>query len=203
MEYEKIIELLKEEKRYAKENYIPIMRDRTSKLLYDYISNSNMENVLEIGTAIGYSGSIMLLSNPNVKLQTVDINEKSLGVASNTFKKLGIENRVQLNKVDAKVFIDKLLESSQKFDFILLDGPKGQYINYLNILKNLLNKNGLIFADNIFLGGMVESNEKIPHRKRTMVVNLRKYLEEVKKSPFETEIFRIEDGVAITKIRES
>jgi len=203
MEYEKIIELLKEEKRYAKENYIPIMRDRTSKLLYDYISNSNMENVLEIGTAIGYSGSIMLLSNPNVKLQTVDINEKSLGVASNTFKKLGIENRVQLNKVDAKVFIDKLLESSQKFDFILLDGPKGQYINYLPILKNLLNKNGLIFADNIFLGGMVESNEKIPHRKRTMVVNLRKYLEEVKKSPFETEIFRIEDGVAITKIRES
>ena len=68
------------------------------------------------------------------------------------------------------------------------------------MLIELLNDDGVIFADNVLLQGMVESTEKIPHRKRTMVVNLRKYLERVNNYPFKTELIRIEDGIAITRI---
>ena len=88
-----------------------------------------------------------------------------------------------------------------KFDMIFLDGAKGQYINYLPILTKLLNDNGVIFADNVLLHGMVESAEKIPHKKRTMVVNLRQYLQVVSQLPYETELIRMEDGIAITKYK--
>ena len=65
----------------------------------------------------------------------------------------------------------------------------------------MLEKNGAIFADNVLLGGMVESEDIIPHKKRTMVVNLRKYLKAVNAYPFETELIRLEDGIAITKVK--
>jgi predicted O-methyltransferase YrrM len=48
---------------------------------------------------------------------------------------------------------------------------------------------------------MVESKEKIPHRKRTMVVNLRKYLEVTNSGELQTELVRIEDGIAITRYK--
>ena len=75
------------------------------------------------------------------------------------------------------------------------------FLNYLPNLIQLLDDDGVIFADNVLLHGMVESNERIPHKKRTMVVNLRKYLDIVSREPFETELLRLEDGIAITKYK--
>ena len=101
---------------------------------------------------------------------------------------------------DAKYHIQKLLNENKKYDMIFLDGAKGQYINYLQTLAKLLKDDGVIFADNVLLHGMVESDKKIPHKKRTMVVNLRKYLEVVNSYPYKTELIRLEDGIAITKV---
>ena len=114
---------------------------------------------------------------------------------------MGFSNHVNMYLGDAKDVLAELKLNKYKFDMIFLDGAKGQYINYLPTLIDLLNTDAVIFADNVLLQGMVESNEKIPHRKRTMVVNLRRYLEAVNKSPFETEIIRLEDGIAITKYK--
>jgi len=202
MEFNELIKSLELEKKYAKDFFVPIIRDKSARFLYDYVNKLSPNNILEIGTAIGYSGSIMLSACDNATLYTVDINEKSLLVANNTFEKLGYKDRVYINKKDALDYVKELAESNIKFDFVFLDGPKGQYITYLPYLTKLLSSEGVIFADNVLLDGMVESNEKIPHRKRTMVVNLRKYLEVVNNMPYETELIRLEDGIAITKLKE-
>jgi len=202
MEFNELIKSLELEKKYAKDFFVPIIRDKSARFLYDYVNKLSPNNILEIGTAIGYSGSIMLSACDNATLYTVDINEKSLLVANNTFEKLGYKDRVYINKKDALDYVKELAESNIKFDFVFLDGPKGQYISYLPYLTKLLSSEGVIFADNVLLDGMVESNEKIPHRKRTMVVNLRKYLEVVNNMPYETELIRLEDGIAITKLKE-
>lgn len=201
MNYSKIIELLSEERLYAKENFIPIIRNKSSEYLYETVKSLGSINILEIGTAIGYSGSIMLLANDSSMLTTMDINEKSLAVANKTFERLGLKDRVEIFNKDAKDVLVDLVNLKKKFDFIFLDGPKGQYIKYLPLLTDLLVDDGIIFADNIFLDGMVNSDKKIPHRKRTMVVNIRKYLEIVKSLPYETKIVDIEDGIAITKVK--
>ena len=200
MEFKQIINKLQDEKLYAKENFIPIIRDKSAEYLYDFIKEHKFKKVLEIGTAIGYSGSI-ILSASDLTLCTVDINEKSLEIAEKTFTKLNFQNRVKVYNDDAKNFLKLLIKENQKFDMIFLDGAKGQYIYYLDDLTELLVDGGYIFADNVLLQGMVESSEKIPHRKRTMVVNLRKYLDKINKYPYQSELLRIEDGIAITKVK--
>lgn len=200
MDFKDIFNKLSDVREYAEENFIPIIRDKSAEFMFNFVKNNNIKNILEIGTAIGYSGSILLSSSLG-NLVTVDKNEKSIQIAKETFEMMGFSNRVEVYCEDAFDLINKLQDKNRRFDMIFLDGAKGQYIKYLPILTNLLNDKGVIFADNVLLRGMVESKEKIPHRKRTMVVNLRKYLSVVSNDPYETELLHIEDGMAITKVK--
>ena len=200
MEYDEILNKLTDERLYAQENFIPIIRSESAKFLYDYVRDNGFCNVLEVGTAIGYSGSLILSAGAEV-LETIDINENSLQVARNVFDRLGFGSRVKIYNNDARIVLKEMVASGKKFDMIFLDGAKGQYINYLPDLKKLLYTGGVIFADNVLLQGLVESKDKIPHRKRTMVVNLRRYLQEVSDGCFETELIRLEDGIAISKYK--
>ena len=200
MEFNDIIKKLEKEKAYAKLNYIPIIRDQSAKFLYDFVYENKLKNVLEIGTAIGYSGSI-ILSAGALKLTTIDKNYDYIQIAKKTFEKFRFLDQVQILNDDAFNVIKILEKENKKFDMIFLDGPKGQYIKYLPILKNLLNNGGVIFADNVLLHGLIEQKGIIPHKKRTMVINLRKYLDLVNSDPFVTKIIRLEDGIAITKLK--
>lgn len=200
MDFEKILKLLEDEHTYANLNYVPIIRDKSAKFLYDFVKKNNIKKVLEIGTAIGYSGSLMISAGVE-NLITVDIDENYLEIARLTFQKCNYFDKVSIIHEDAKSVIERLVCENEKFDMIFLDGAKGQYINYLDNLIKLIGRDGVIFADNVLLHGMVESLEKIPHRKRTMVVNLRKYLDRVNRFPFETELIRLEDGIAITRYK--
>ena len=65
----------------------------------------------------------------------------------------------------------------------------------------MLSDDGVILADNVLLQGMVESNEVPSHKHRSMVMHLRDYLEAITHYPYETELIRMEDGLAITKYR--
>ena len=198
MSFEEIMNKLSWHIKYAKDNYVPIIRSESAKFLYNFVLSNNVKTVLEIGTAIGYSGSIMLSAGIK-RLVTIDINKSNQDIAIDTFENLGFKDFVETICEDAKTVLPKLIERNEKFDMIFLDGAKGQYIYYLPNLIELLNENGIIFADNVLLQGMVESREKIPHRKRTMVVNLRKYLARVEEKDFETRLIRLEDGIAISK----
>ena len=198
MEYKEIIDNLEDSRNYAKKNYVPIIREESSRYLFDFVRNNNIKSILEIGTAIGYSGSIMLSCGID-KLVTVDKNPAYLEIARENFDRLGFKDRVEVFEGDAKDIIVKLCESGYKFDMVFLDGAKGQYFRYLPILTKMLNDGGIIFADNVLLQGLVEGDDFVPHKKRSMVVNLRKYLDIVNNYPYSTEMVRIEDGMAITK----
>ena len=94
--------------------------------------------------------------------------------------------------------LSDLVQSSQKFDLIFLDGPKGQYIKYLPFLKQLLNEGGVIFADNVGLLGLVANQEKVNHKNRTMVRNMQSFLNEIQTdSDFNSNIYDIDDGYAV------
>lgn len=200
MEFEKIVEVLTDEYDYAKNNYVPIIRDESAKYLYNFVKENKIKNVLEIGTAIGYSGSIILSAGAE-KLTTIDINHDYLNIAKNTFEKCGFSDFVSVYEEDAKLVLPRLCEKCEKFDMVFLDGAKGQYIRYLPVLTKLLSQGGVIFADNVLLHGLVEKDGVVPHRKRTMVVNLREYLNVVNEYPYETELIRLEDGIAITRYK--
>lgn len=198
MEYQEIIDKLEGSRLYAKDNFVPIIREESSRYLFDFIKKNNIKTVLEIGTAIGYSGSIMMAAGLE-KLVTIDKNAEYLKLARENFASLGFQDKIESFEGDAKDIILELCAKGYKFDMIFLDGAKGQYIRYLPTLTKMLNDNGLIFADNVLLHGLVEGDEFVPHKKRSMVVNLRKYLKTIDEYPYSTELIRLEDGIAITR----
>lgn len=188
---------LKELRKYASENSVPVIREKSSLLLADLVKKHKAKNILEIGTAIGYSGSIMLECGEDIKLTTIEKNTQSASIARKTFIEKGFEKRTCLIEGDAKEVIAKLAKEKKQYDFIFLDGPKGQYIKYLPVLKGLLTNGGVLVADNIFLHGMVLSEEKICHKHRTMVNNLRKFIEAISHDvELETKLYDIEDGMS-------
>lgn len=189
---------------YARENHIPVLLDDTAKLLFSKINNQKPKNVLEIGTAIGYSGTLILNAS-NCKLTTIEKDEASFNLAKHHFEKFGLTNRVNQILGDALEELNNLVKLNKKFDFIFLDGPKGQYIKYLPILKQLINNSGVLFADNVFFKRMIFIEGTIPHRKRTIVVNLRKFLETVKTDNnfYNIEILDVGDGVLIANYKEN
>lgn len=188
-------------KAYAKANYIPIVRDQTAKRLTELCQSLCPSKILEIGTAIGYSG-ILMLKSCNAKLHTIEKDEVRAEKAKENFKNHAVNDRVVLYLDDAQKVIEELCSKNKKFDLIFLDGAKGQYIKYYPYLKRLLNGGGILFTDNIYLHGFVLAGGEVPHKHRSMVVNLRKYIETLKQdSDFETTFYDIDDGFSISRLK--
>lgn len=184
----------------AREGYIPIIRDNTAQALINVCKEKSPKKILEIGTAIGYSG-LLMLQNCQAYLYTIEKDEQRLAEAEKNFKLFGQEARVKLILDDALIALEKLCKDNEKFDLIFLDGAKGQYIKYYPLIKKLLNRDGILFTDNIYMHGMVKSEGKIAHKHRSMVVNLRKYIELLKNDKdFTTNFYDIDDGYSISKL---
>ena len=193
-------EFFEELKIYASQKRVPIIRDKSALFLQEQIKELCPKEILEIGTAIGYSACLMLSCCESAKITTVELKETSYNKALENFKKAGIENQVETFNCDALEFLQSISTSEKKYDFIFLDGPKGQYYKYLPYCKNLLNQKGVIFADNIFLQGLTYSKEPIKHKHRAMVNNMRKFVDMIENDEdLQTNIYDIEDGIAIIK----
>lgn len=183
--------------KFARENHIPVLLDDSAKFLAKFVKDKQFQNILEIGTAVGYSGSIMLLASPNAYLTTIEINEESFNKAITTFKTLNLSSRVQQLLGDGFEHITKLNEQGKKYDLIFLDGPKGQYLKYYTVLLQMLTDGGCLLVDNVLFHGLVRSNEDVGHKKRAMVTKLRKFMNEIEtRQDLTTTIHPIGDGIA-------
>ena len=193
----KFMEKKEDFKGFNKDEYVPILRDESISFLYDLAKKLQPKKILEIGTYIGYSASILLSSSPNCTLDTVEIKEENANLARENLKNFG--ERAKVFCQDAKDFIETKLKEKKKYDFIFLDGPKGQYIRYLPILKELLESGGVLVADNVYFHGMVKMEGKIPHKHRSIVNNLRQFINEISiDSNLQTTIYDIGDGISVS-----
>ena len=189
---------LEQLKNYARKRYIPVMLDDTRQLLLDTVARVQPLSILEIGTAIGYSGIVMLTAAPNATLNTMEMDETLAALARQNFQQAEVLHRVNLFVGDAREIVTRL---TGKYDFIFLDGPKGQYLHFLPYLIDVLETNGTLFCDNVLYKGLVE---KVPEDKRhkhiTVARNMHAFLDEITSDPrFDTVLHRIGDGVTVSK----
>ncbi len=176
-------------------DYCPFIREKTEELLINLLKENAPKSILEIGTFLGYSASLMAEVCPQSSITTLEKNETNFIDANKNLQ--GVSN-VEIINIDAMEFLQN--NSEKKYDFIFLDGPKGQYYKYLPYLKQMLNKQGVLFVDDILYYGLVSSEEKIVHKHRSLVNNLRKFIDLIKTdSDLETNIYDFDDGVAIIK----
>lgn len=182
---------------FEKHDYAPMVREKTEKLLIELLKNKKPKRVLEIGTFLGYSASVILNECPECFLKTIEKDNQNALDAKQNLETLGFTGRFDIVCCDAIDFLQQA--NKEKYDFIFLDGPKGQYYKYYPFLKGLLNKGGVLMADDIMYYGLVKSDEKIVHKHRSIVNNLRKFLQMITTdNEVETIVYDFEDGVSIS-----
>lgn len=184
----------------SRDDYMPFIRDESAKILFDICQKEKPKNILEIGTAVGYSALLMLEGAKESFVTTIEKDEKRAQEAKVNFEKNGVKERVDLIVGDAGEVLPQLEDEGKEFDLIFLDGPKGQYLRYLPHLKKMLCKGGLLVADNVLLHGWVKGEEFVKHKHRSMVVNLRKFLKCLEEDhDFDSKLLEIEDGMTISR----
>lgn len=185
---------------YQEHEYNPIIRQQTKNLLIDLIKKHKPHDILEIGTFIGYSSAVMMESDKDCFVTTVEKDKTNFEYAVKNLENLGFKGRFDAVNEDAYEFLIDAENTQKKYDFIFLDGPKGQYIKYLPYLKRILNVGGILMADDVLFYGLVNSKESIKHKHRSMVNNLRKFLDTIQNDvDFKTTIYDFEDGVCVSE----
>lgn len=188
---------LQELLRYARQRYIPVMLDDTRQLLFDVVSRCRPKRILEIGTAIGYSGIIMLTASPLATLNTIELDEQVAKIARQNFQKAEMSDRVNLFVGDAREIVTLLTGS---YDFIFMDGPKGQYEVFLPYLTEVLEVGGTLVCDNVLYKGLAENvPENKRHKHITVARNMHAFLQDITTNQrYRTQLYRTGDGVSVS-----
>ena len=185
-------------KNKALENHIPIIMDDTLEVISKILKSKKPKRILEIGAAVGYSAicfSEYLLDDGII--DTIERDEERIKEAKINFKKAEVEDKIILHEGDAVEILPTL---NEKYDIVFIDAAKGKYPFFLSEALRMINKDGVIIADNVLYKGYVMSDYN-KHKQRTAVRNLREYIKEITENPnLETEILEVGDGLAISKI---
>ena len=191
--------ILKEIQINALQRHIPIIMDDTLEAIYKTIGKNKLNNILEIGTSVGYSAICFTkILSENGKIDTIERDEEKIKEAKENLKNMNLEEVIHIYEGDAVEILPTL---NIKYDMVFIDAAKGKYPVFLKEALRLLKKDGIIFADNILYKGYVMSDYN-KHKQRTAVRNLREYIKEVTENPnLETQILEVGDGLAITKIK--
>ncbi len=185
--------------KYARENYVPIIRKEMESFLKLMIQMQQPKNILEVGTAIGYSALYMSECMPkDCHITTIENYEKRIPIAKDNFRKYGKEEQITLIEGDAMLILPQLEDT---YDFIFMDAAKGQYIHFLPEIMRLLAPGGVLVSDNVLQeGDLIESRFTVERRNRTIHTRMRDYLYQLKHSEeWSTTILPLGDGVALSR----
>lgn len=182
---------------YARRTKVPIIRKEIEPFLTSLLIMKNAKNILEIGTAIGYSSIFMSFAKDDIKITTIELDEARYNLAKENVKKANKEDVINLLLGDANEIIKDL---NEEYDFIFLDAAKGQYINIFEDVLRLCKKDGVIVTDNVLQDGdILEAKFLIEKRDRTIHKRMRDFLYAITHDDrIHTSIIPIGDGIAIT-----
>lgn len=197
MDYE--FEIRKMEK-YADEKGVPIMEKDGITFLTEFVKLNKVKNILEVGTAIGYSAILMALTDSDVKVTSIERDKERYIEAVKNVKKFDLDDRITLVLADALEF-----NSDEEYDLIFIDAAKSQYIKFFEKFSKNLKEKGYVITDNINFHGLVDSDKsKLTKNVRGLVTKIEKYINFLKDNKnFKTRFFEIGDGIAISRKKKN
>ena len=201
-----IPEYLKEVEQKAIKEEVPIIRKSMQSLLCFLLHIRKPKAILEIGTAVGFSG--MLMSEcvaGDAKIDTIEKVPVRIKAARKNFARYGKEEQIHLYEGDANEVLKQLVKQNKQYDFVFMDAAKGQYMNYLESVLVLLKKDGMLVTDNVLQDGeIIQSRYAVNRRDRTIHGRMREYLYYLTHTKeLETVILPVGDGTALTVFRDS
>ncbi|WP_296141369.1 O-methyltransferase [uncultured Anaerococcus sp.] len=178
---------------YAEANNVPIMNVETKEFIKTILISKNPKNILEIGSAIGYS-ALVFDKYTKADITTIELDKSTAKKASENFKKYNAD--IKIINDDAQKALDEI---HQGFDFVFIDANKAHYREYFEKTSKLVNDGGIIIADNVLFKGMVLNDNYVDKRMITIVKRLRNYLAYIMdRKDFQSTIIPIGDGLTLS-----
>ena len=143
--------MIKEMETYAKVNNVPIMMPDGIEYLCNYIKEHDIKNILEIGTAIGYSAIRMASMGEDINVTTIERDNNRYNKAIENVRESNLTDRINLIYGDA---METNIEG--EFDLIFIDASKGHSIDFFERYSKNLKSDGVIITDNLSFHGLVE-----------------------------------------------
>ncbi|MCI8547828.1 MAG: O-methyltransferase [Bacilli bacterium] len=182
---------------YAKKFNIPIIQKEGIEFLEQFIKEHNIEKILEIGTAIGYSSIKMALISKKMRITSIERDEERYQEALKNINSFSLQDRINTILGDALT-----LDLSEKYDLIFIDAAKAQNKKlFLKYEKNL-REDGYIITDNLYFHGYVfRKMEEIESKNiRGLVRKIKEYTEFLQNNKeYETKFYSLGDGISISK----
>jgi predicted O-methyltransferase YrrM len=186
---------------YAIEHEVPIIRKEAQSLLRFFLELTKPKRILEVGTAIGFSASLMCEYMPkDCHLTTIEKVPMRIVEAEKNLAALKRSQDVTFLTGDAEEVLKNLREQGNQYDFVFMDAAKAQYMSFLAQILPMLPSGALLITDNVLQeGSIVESKYSITRRDRTIHMRMREYLYELKHNDaLTTSIVAVGDGMALS-----
>lgn len=197
-------EILEKIKQEALTNYVPILQDVSLELIEVILKIKRPNQILEIGSAVGYSAIhfASLLQGENAKVKTIELKEEMYEKAKANIAAMELTEKIEIVHADATSYLATMDEKKENFDVIFIDAAKGQYLVFLKEAIRLARDNAVIIADNVYFKGRVLSGYN-EHRHRTATNRLREYLKTIQEDKRLTStVLNVGDGVAISVVHQ-
>ena len=188
---------IKEIEHYAKEHHVPIMEQEGIQFLTKYIQeHEEICQVLEIGSAIGYSAIRMAQIRKTIHVTTIERDLERYQKAVENIQKMHLEEQITIHYGDAFDFTP-----DQTYDLIFIDAAKSQYIKFFEQFTPFLKPRGTVISDNLYFHGYTKQKERIESKNlRQLVQKIRNYISYLEqKEGFTTTIYEIGDGIGVTR----
>lgn len=198
-----IPEYLKEVEKEALADGVPIIRRPMQSLISFLLTVKKPKAVLEIGTAVGFSSMLMSeYVSDNTIIDTIEKVPIRIKCAKENFARYEKTERINLFEGDAADVLKELAAAGNKYDFIFMDAAKGQYLNFLEPVIEMLAEDGLLVTDNVLQDGdIIQSRYAITKRDRTIHGRMREYLYFLTHSErFKTVVLTVGDGAALSQV---
>lgn len=180
----------------ARKEHVPIMLDDGMAFLLNYIrKHEGIRDILEVGTAVGFSAINMAKIRWDNTIDTLEINPKMYEKAIQNIKNEQLDDRIHVHLIDGAAF-----ETNKIYDLIFIDAAKSQYRRYLeHFMKN--SRTGTIFIfDNLNFHGIVDNEELSSNRSTIQMVHkIKKFREHLLNDDrFMTTFYDVGDGIAVS-----
>lgn len=193
--------LLTEMEDYAKTHLVPIMELPGIEMTLQLLRIHRSKNILEVGTAIGYSALRMANISSDIQIVTIERDSERLNTAKEFIGRSGNSEQITIIKGDALEVEDEVSRYAP-YDAIFIDAAKGQYQRFFTIYAKFLNEEGIIITDNVLFKGLVAEQEIDSKRTRNLVRKIDEFNHWLMNHPdYDSVILPVGDGVAISKRR--
>lgn len=192
---------INEVKEKALKEGVPIIKDEGLAFLLNYIEEHKCKQILELGTAVGYSAMHMARLSKGIHIDTIEKDEVMYQQAIKNIDEAGLSDQIKVYFMPIEEF-----DTDQMYDLIFVDAAKAQYGKYMEKFLRNLKEDGAMVFDNMIFHGLIYDVENIASRNlRNLVKKIVKFRELVHNDTrFDImEFDNIGDGIFVLTRRKS